>query len=160
MRFRCGSYINLKMPSVVCMATCIKFSRSLAGPAGSLERDALNNLFLTILLSSCALTICRASILTADRSCAAQPLPVYHRHLLLVERGQERPAVLGQAAAHLFRAGRRHHALERVGGGDVSLSDRRPKLLLRTWATRSCPRSPPPPQRWVRREIVRRSEIE
>lgn len=104
------------MPSVICMATCIKFSRSLAGPAGSLERDALNNLFLTILLSSCALTICRASILTADRSCAARPLPVYHRHLLLVERGQERPAVLGQAAAHLFRAGRRHHALERVGG--------------------------------------------
>ena len=45
----------------------------------------------------------------------AQSLPVY-RHLLLVERGQERPSVLGQAAAQLLRAYRRHQALERVRG--------------------------------------------
>lgn len=52
---------------------------------------------------------------TASNISATQPLPVYC-HLLLVERGQERSAVLGQAAAQLFLAECRHQALESVVG--------------------------------------------
>lgn len=51
----------------------------------------------------------------SPRTRTAQFLPVY-RHLLLIERRQEGPPVLGQAAAQLLRADSGHQALERVRG--------------------------------------------
>lgn len=50
----------------------------------SCESDALNCLFLTLLLSWWALTICGASLLMVERFCAAKPFLVRHASSLKV----------------------------------------------------------------------------